>query len=166
MTVTLVAAVAANGVIGRDNGLPWHLPADLANFKALTLGHVLVMGRRTYESIGRPLPGRTTIVVTRQPTWSADGVRTAPDVPAALALGRELADEVYVVGGAEIYAAAMPYVDRMVLSQVDLSPDGDRVFPPVDWSVWREESRDQQDGFAVVHFRRMADHGRFSTQCD
>jgi dihydrofolate reductase len=155
-TVTIVAAVAANGVIGRDGGLPWHLPEDLRHFKRLTKGHVLVTGRRTFESIGRPLPDRTTIVVTRQPAWHADGVLTAADVPEALATGARLDDEVFVIGGHEIFRLALPVADRMVITQVHDRPDGDTVFPPVDWARWREVERTAYDGFDIAVFERRA----------
>ena len=114
MGVTIVAAVARNGVIGADGGLPWHLPDELRLFKETTLGHVLVMGRRTYESIGRPLPGRGTVVVTRDPAWSAgaEEVVVAHDLDEALERARLLGDEVFVVGGGEVYAAALPRADR------------------------------------------------------
>lgn len=154
MTLTIVAAVAANGVIGRDGTLPWHLPDDLRHVKRLTLGHVLVMGRRTYDSIGRPLPGRTTIVVTRQPDWQASGVLTATGVPEALARAAEIDDEVFVLGGHDIFRLALPVADRMVLSRVDARPDGDTVFPPVDWAAWREVAREPFDGFEVVTYDR------------
>jgi dihydrofolate reductase len=153
-TVTIVAAVAANGVIGRDGDIPWRLPGEQKLFKARTVGHVLVMGRRTYDSIGRPLPGRTTIVVTRQPGWRAEGVLTATSVPEALARGAEIDDEVYVAGGQEIYREALPVADRMVITAVDDRPDGDTVFPPVDWSGWREVARQPYDGFEVVCYDR------------
>ena len=140
MTVTIVAAVGRNGVIGVDGGLPWHLPDELRRFKELTMGHVLVMGRKTYESIGRPLPGRTTVVVTRKPDWrpGADGVLVAHSVAGAIAAGEAVDDEVFVVGGAEVYAAALPLTDRLALTFVDAEPDGDTFFPPVDWEEWRE----------------------------
>ncbi len=154
MTVTVVAAVAANGVIGRDGALPWHLPEDLRHFKRLTKGHVLVMGRRTFDSIGRPLPDRTTIVATRQPAWSADGVLTAGGVPEALARAAEIDEEVFVVGGFEIFREAMPVADRMVITAVDARPDGDTVFPPVDWAGWREVGRDPHEGFEIVTYER------------
>jgi len=154
MTTTLVAAVAANGVIGRDGGLPWPPTGDLAHFKRLTMGHVLVMGRGTYDSIGRPLPGRTTIVVTRQPAWAADGVVVAGSVAEAIAIGRSLDDQVFVVGGATVYAEAMPLADRLVLTHLDAAYDGDRAFPPVDWSAWRVESSDPHEGFKVVTYVR------------
>jgi dihydrofolate reductase len=153
-TVTLVAAVAANGVIGKDGALPWRLPDDLRHFKRLTRGHVLVMGRRTFDSIGRPLPDRTTIVVTRQPQWQAEGVQTAADVPEALARAAQLDERVFVAGGQEIFREALPVADTMVISKVDARPDGDTVFPPVDWAAWQEESREPMDGFEVVTYQR------------
>jgi dihydrofolate reductase len=163
MSVTIVAAIAANGVIGRDGGLPWHLPADLRHFKRLTLGHVVVMGRRTYESIGRPLPDRTTVVVTRRsiavPEPPDDAKRatvlTADSVPAAVARGREIDDEVFVVGGRQVYAAALELADRMVLTLVDASPVGDTTFPDVDWSLWNETHRQLSDGLAFVTYERV-----------
>lgn len=162
MTVTLVAAIARNQVIGRGGVLPWHLPGDLPRFKAVTMGHVLVMGRRTYDSIGRSLPGRTTLVVTRQPEWQppggvADGlVETAPSVKAALNRGRQLDEQVFVVGGGQIYAEALPLADRMLLTWVDAEPEGDVFFPTVDWGQWVETQREQQDGWAVASYARVA----------
>ena len=140
MTVTLVVAVGANGVIGVEGGLPWRLPEDLAHFKALTMGHPMVMGRTTFESIGRPLPGRTTIVVTRNPQWSAEGVEVAPTLEAALERAQELDDEVFLVGGAQVYAAALEagLVDLLCVTRVAASPDGDTRFPAIDWEQWRE----------------------------
>jgi len=147
MTVTLIAAVARNGVIGADGGIPWRLPEDFAHFKATTLGHTLVMGRATYESIGRPLPGRATIVLTRDPDWSADGVRIAASLEDAL----ELAEgDVYVAGGAAVYAAALPYADVQLLTEVDLEPDGDTFYPAFDESEWPVTERQPQDGFEIV----------------
>jgi dihydrofolate reductase len=147
VTVTLIAAVARNGVIGADGGIPWHLSEDFAHFKATTLGHTLVMGRATYDSIGRPLPGRTTIVLTRDSDWTADGVLTARDLEEALALAE---GDVYVAGGATVYAAALPYADEQLLSEVDLEPDGDTFYPEFDEEEWPELSREHHDGFDVV----------------
>ncbi|MGN6251901.1 MAG: dihydrofolate reductase [Marmoricola sp.] len=143
MSITLVAAVADNGVIGADGGIPWHLSADFAHFKALTLGHVLVMGRATYESIGRPLPGRTTVVLTRDPAWDpgAVGVMVATDLDAALDVASGVDEEVFVVGGASVYAEALAVADAQVLTEVHLSPDGDTTYPAFDRSQWREVSR-------------------------
>ncbi|HZI96676.1 MAG TPA: dihydrofolate reductase [Actinomycetales bacterium] len=152
MSVTLVAAVGRNGVIGRDGQLPWPPTGDLKHFKRTTMGHTLVMGRKTYDSIGRPLPGRTTIVVTRQPRWHADGVTTASSLDRALALAE---GEVFVIGGGEIYRQAMPRADALLITEVDQAPDGDTTFPEIDPAHWVETSREQHDGFAVVtHTRR------------
>ena len=139
-TTTLVVAMGANRVIGVDGALPWRLPEDLAHFKQLTLGHPMVMGRATYESIGRPLPGRTTIVVTRDPRWSAEGVEVAHSLDEALDRARSLDDEVFLVGGAQVYAAALErdLVDVLVVTRVAASPDGDTYFPRIDWERWHE----------------------------
>jgi dihydrofolate reductase len=157
-TVTVVVAIGRNGVIGADGDLPWPPTGDLKQFKALTMGHPLVMGRTTYESIGRPLPGRTSIVLTRDPSWSADGVEVAHDLPAALARAAALDDEVFLIGGAQVYAEAIEsgVVDRMVVTHVDLSPEGDAWFPAVDWDAWRETARDAFDGYDVVTYDRVA----------
>lgn len=143
MTISLVAAVAENGVIGRDNQLPWRLSSDLKRFKAETLGKAVVMGRRTFQSIGRPLPGRANVVVTRDRTFRAEGADVAHSLGDALALarvrGRCLAhpEEVCVIGGAELYALAMPAADRLVITHVLASPEGDALFPPIDPTQWR-----------------------------
>lgn len=147
-TTTLVVAMGANRVIGVDGSLPWRLPEDLAHFKQLTLGHPMVMGRATYESIGRPLPGRTTIVVTRDPRWSAEGVEVAHSLDEALDRARSLDDEVFLVGGAQVYAAALErdLVDVLVVTRVAASPDGDTYFPRIDWERWQEAGRVPQVG--------------------
>jgi dihydrofolate reductase len=154
--VTIVAAVARNGVIGVDGGLPWRLPDDLRRFKALTLGHVLVMGRKTYESIGHPLPGRATVVVTRSGQWEPGSaeVRVAAGVPEAIAVATAIDDEVFVVGGAQVYAAALPLTDRLELTLVDAEPEGDTAFPDVDWEDWLELRREEGDGVAYVTYER------------
>ena len=154
MSVTLLAAVGENGVIGRDGGLPWHLPGDLPHVKRTTLGHVVVMGRRTYDSIGKPLPGRTTIVVTRDADWAAPGVTACGDIESALRVAGEFDPEVYVLGGAEIYRLAMPYADRLLISEVPQSPDGDTYFPEIDSQVWGETDRAPREGFDVVTYER------------
>lgn len=149
MPVSLVVAVAENGVIGRANALPWHLPDDLRYFKRVTLGKPIVMGRRTFESIGRPLPGRHNIVLTRDPAWTADGVTTVHGLREALQVARAEAagdgdgdPEVMVIGGADIFALALPLADRLYLTEVKGRPDGDTYFPPLDPDDWREVSRD------------------------
>ena len=156
MTVTLVAAVARNGVIGAGGGIPWHLPGEQRRFKELTLGHVLVMGRLTYESIGRPLPGRTTVVVTRTAGWNAgdDGVLVAPGVPEAIAVAATVDEEVFVVGGSRVYEAALPLADKLELTWVDAEPEGDARFPAVDWDAWREVAREEHEGWAAVTYER------------
>ena len=159
MTVTLVVAMGANGVIGVDGGLPWRLPADLTHFKQLTMGHPMVMGRRTFESIGRALPGRTTIVVTRDPDWSADGVEVAPTLEAALARAQEIDDEIFVVGGAQVYTQALDagLVDLMCVTRVAAAPHGDTWFPKIDWLQWSEVGRIPYGGdpsFDIVTYQR------------
>jgi dihydrofolate reductase len=154
--VVLVAAVAANGVIGRDGGIPWHLPEDLRHFKATTTGHVVLMGRRTYQSIGRPLPGRTTVVLTRDPDWSADGVLVARSVPEARRLAEERGVDLMVAGGTEVYRAALPHATHQVLSEVHASPDGDTYYPEVDAADWREASRERCAGFDRVWWERRS----------
>jgi len=153
----VVAAVARNLVIGDHGAIPWRLPGEQAQFKALTMGHVLVMGRRTYDSIGRPLPGRTTVVVTRQPDWLPPGgpfeqVLVASGLQDALALGAAIDDEVFVVGGGEIYREAMPLADRLVISWVDAEPAGDAFFPPVGAEDWTPVGRDSRAGYEVVEY--------------
>ncbi|MGL5927826.1 MAG: dihydrofolate reductase, partial [Dermatophilaceae bacterium] len=147
--ITLIAAVARGGVIGAGNAMPWHLPEDFAYFKRMTMGHPLVMGRRTFDSIGRVLPGRRTIVVTRQADWSHADVETAHSFAEALALAGP-ADEVFVAGGGEVYAEAMPFAHRLLVTEVDAEPEGDVRFPPIDPAAWRETARDPHDGFAWV----------------
>lgn len=161
MTIALVAAVARGGVIGRDGGIPWRVPEDVAFFKALTTGHAVVMGRKTWESIPdrfRPLPDRRNVVVTRNPDWSAEGADRVSSVEEALRL---LAGEerVFVIGGAEVYAAALPHADELVLTELDLDVDGDTFFPEWDRDAFREASRTADvaaDGtrFAFVVYER------------
>jgi len=151
--VTLIAAVGRNGVIGADNDMPWHLPEDFAFFKRTTMGHPMVMGRKTFESIGRVLPGRRTIVVTRQQDWSHPDVETAHSLTEALALAGP-ATEVFVCGGGQVYAEAMPYAQRLLITEVDQSPEGDVTFPPIDPQRWGETSREDRDGFSWVTYER------------
>lgn len=137
MIVSIIAAVADNGVIGRDGGLPWRLPADLNRFKRLTTGHHMVMGRRTWDSIGRrPLPGRPTIVVSRDPSFVAEGASVARSVGGALELAAGT-DEVFIAGGEAIYRAALPVADRIYLTRVHGRFEGDTRFPPFDARQWR-----------------------------
>ena len=160
-TVTMVAAVAENGVIGDAENIPWKIPADFAHFKATTMGHVLILGRTTHEGIGRPLPGRDTIVLTRDTSWSAEGVRVAHDVPSALALADEILAErpeschVMIGGGGHVYDAALPYADEQVISEIPLSPEGDTHYPEFSRTRWREVRREPQDGFTIVWWERV-----------
>lgn len=156
MEVVAIAAVARNGVIGNGPDIPWHIPGEQARFKRLTLGHVLVLGRRTHESIGRALPGRTTIVLTRDPGWSAPGVLVATDVGSALERAAEVdpAGPVWVAGGGEVYRAAWSRTTALEVTEVDLDPAGDATFPDVDAETWAEVIREPHDGFAYVRYRR------------
>lgn len=151
--VSIIAAVARNGVIGREGRMPWHLPEELQHFKATTMGHTLVMGRRTFEGLGRALPGRRTIVLTRDPSWHHPEVEVAHSFPEALSLAGP-ADEVFVVGGAQVYAEALPYAHRVVLTEVDDEPEGDTVFPEWDRRGWHEESREPHDGWTLAVYER------------
>jgi dihydrofolate reductase len=170
MTVPLiiVVAVAENGVIGRDNQLLWRLKSDLRRFRDLTWGKPMIMGRKTYESIGRPLPGRQTIVLTRDPGFSAEGVHVAHSWEQAETKGRELArvmqaDAVAVAGGAEIYALALPVAQRIYLTRVHATPDGDAIFPAFDGKAFRELRRtdhpkgpDDEFPFTFIDLQRRA----------
>ena len=149
-----MAAYAANRVIGDRGRIPWHLPDDFAHFKATTMGGVLVMGRATYDSIGRPLPGRTTVVITRNPEWSADGVLVAHSLADALDLAATLPGETFVVGGGQIYEQALPLATHQVLTEVDASPEGDAHYPEVDPGQWVETRREARDGFTWVWWER------------
>jgi dihydrofolate reductase len=157
--VVLVAAVARNGVIGDGPDIPWKLPGEQALFKAVTMGHTLLMGRTTYESIGRPLPGRTTIVLTRSDSWSpsASGVLVAHSAAEALALADTLPGDVMVAGGGEVYAALLPHADQQVLSLVDLEPRGDAFYPAYDADAWLETAREPHDGYERVFLVRAAE---------
>jgi dihydrofolate reductase len=159
--LSVVAAVARGGVIGRAGTIPWHIPEDSRRFRDLTVGHAVVMGRRTWDSLPgrfRPLPGRRNVVVTRSPEWSAEGAERAASLQDALAL---LADEpnVFVIGGSELYAEALPLADELLLTEIDACVDGDVFFPPFDAADFAEVSRDSrtaQDGtaFAFVAYAR------------
>lgn len=155
--IVLVAAVARNGVIGNGPDIPWRVPGEQAAFKHLTMGHTLVMGRTTYESIGRPLPGRETVVLTRDPDWSAGdvgGVHVAHSLDDALLQAIRLPGEVVVAGGASVYAAALPLATEQVISEIPLEPDGDVHYPAFDRHHWTETRRDELDGFDRVWLRR------------
>jgi dihydrofolate reductase len=146
--VSLLVAFARNGVIGRDGRLPWHLPEDLRRFKQVTLGHPVVMGRKTYDSIlrslGKPLPGRDNIVVSRARDFSAPGCLTAGSIEEALASAAACpgAEEIHVIGGAQIYRLALPFATHLDVTEIDADFEGDARFPDIDWSEWVETARE------------------------
>jgi len=162
--LSLIAAVARNGTVGIDNRLPWHLPPDMAHFRATTLGCPVIMGRKTWDSLPerfRPLPGRHNIVITRQPAWQAAGATVAHDLHSALAAAAP-APRVFVIGGASIYAAALPLADELVLTEIDADFAGDAHFPPWPREQFTELQREQHAasadtgfGFSFVTYRRI-----------
>lgn len=166
MTLCLIAAVARNGVIGGDNRLLWRIKADLRHFRDLTLGKPVVMGRKTFLSIGRPLPGRDNVVLTRDLEFVAEGVHVARDLDSALALAGDLADgrrtaEIMVAGGGEIYSQTIDRADRLHITEVDMSPEGDARFPAIDRLLWKETGReahargpDDDAAYAFVDYAR------------
>ncbi len=164
-TLSLIAAVARNGAIGKDNALLWRLSEDLQFFKRTTMGCPVIMGRKTYDSIGRPLPGRRNIVITRNPQWSAPGIESAPSLQAALALLDNTADKpvdkAFVIGGAQIYAEALPLAQEIVLTEIDQDFEADAFFPDWDKAAFIEVSREAQHApapndfdYAFVTYRR------------
>ncbi len=147
MRTALIVAMDRNRVIGRNNSLPWYLPEDLRYFKRVTLGKPVIMGRKTHESIGRPLPGRSNIVITRNPQWTAEGVTVVTTLQQALERARAQADidgvdEVVVIGGSQIYAEALPNTDRMYVTEVHAEVAGDTWFPTINWDQWEELERE------------------------
>ena len=162
-TITLVAIMGRNRVIGADGDQPWHFSADLRRFKALTRGHPVIMGRRTFAAVGRPLPQRTNIVLSRDPTFRADGAVVARDRDDALhrATAAPGGDEIMVIGGGEIYRLFLPLATRIELTEVDDAPPGDTRFPELD-AAWREQSREEteENGYRLAFIRMATDvHG-------
>jgi dihydrofolate reductase len=169
MNILLVAAVAENGVIGRGNALPWRLKSDMQHFRALTMGKPVVMGRKTYLSIGKPLKGRTTIVISRDRNFTAPGIVVAPSLDAALAAARgdalrRNADTIIVAGGADIYAQAMPLATQLAVTHVHKRVDGDAHFPAIAADEWHESARSEHEAaaedeaaFAFVTYERAID---------
>ena len=153
--VVAVAAYADNRVIGDHGRIPWRIPDDFAHFKAVTLGHTLVMGRLTYDSIGRPLPGRRTVVVTRDRDWSVDGVDVAHSLDEALTLAAAHDGDTVIAGGAQIYRAAMPVLTHQVLTEVHLTPPGDAHYPRFDPGDWRETRRVSRPDLDWVWWERV-----------
>ena len=168
MIISLIVAVAENGVIGAKGGLPWRLSSDLKTFRRMTLGKPIIMGRRTFQSIGKPLDGRDNIVVTRDPYFEIAGVSICSSVSEALTLARVLArtrgaDEIMIIGGADLYAATLEVADRVYLTRVHASPEGDRHFPVLDPKQWAEVAREalpktERDQYAatLLTFERKA----------
>jgi dihydrofolate reductase len=158
--VTLIAAVARNGVIGRAGSIPWRLPGDLPRFKHITLGHPVIMGRMTWESLGRPLPGRRNLVISRSPGLALEGAEVFDSLPEALAACSD-AGEIFVIGGTQIYREALPLAQRLLLTEIDADVAGDAFFPPFDRSLWRETAREVHPAnpdnplpFAYVDYER------------
>jgi dihydrofolate reductase len=168
LDIIIIAAVAENGVIGRGNALPWRLKSDMAHFRNLTMGKPVVLGRKTYASIGKPLAGRTTIVISRDENFSAPGIAVAPNFASALATAhgdalRRNAAAIIVAGGADIYGQALPLATRLVITEVHKRVDGDARFPAIDAKLWRETARSEQKpgpqdqaGFAFVVYERAS----------
>jgi dihydrofolate reductase len=167
MRLSVIVAVAENGVVGKNNALPWYLPEDLKYFRQTTMGKPIVMGRKTFESIGKPLPGRSNIVVSRNPDYRAEGVAVVGSLTEALELATDIAvidgkDELMVIGGAAIYAAAIPLADRLYITEVHAEVAGDAYLPEVDWSEWRELVRERHAAagpnpydFSFVVYQRL-----------
>lgn len=160
-TLTLIAAMGKNRAIGLDGRMPWHLPAELQHFKKTTMGKTIVMGRKTFQAIGRPLPGRQNIVVSRNPDFHAEGADLAASIDAAAEMSQS--DEVMIIGGGQLYALALPTATRMVLTLIDLEPEADTWFPEWDdaeWSLVSEEHYPINDGnelaYRIVELRRIA----------
>ncbi len=161
LPLCMIAALAENRVIGRDNQLPWHLPADLRHFKALTLGKPVIMGRKTWDSLGRPLPGRLNLVVSRQAGLQLPGAEVFADLTAALARAEQwareqAADELMLIGGAQLYQQALPLAQRLYLTRVALQPEGDAFFPDVplaDWQCLVEEVHEAEDALPAYRYQ-------------
>lgn len=156
--LSIIVAIAQNGVIGINNTLPWHLPEDLKRFKALTMGHHIIMGRKTYESLGRLLPGRTTVIVTRNSNYKVEGALMANSLQAAISLC-EADDEVFLIGGAELYQDGLALADKLYITEIDLGIEGDAYFPALQPNDWQETSREahtsaQGLGFSYVTYVR------------
>jgi dihydrofolate reductase len=150
--LSIIAAVARNGAIGKNNALLVHLPDDLPRFKRLTMGAPLLMGRKTWDSIGRPLPGRRSIVITRNPDWQATGAEPAPSLEAAVKLAGPV-PQVFVIGGAEIYALALAHADELLLTEIDAAFDADAFFPPWDRAAYRQTAHQDMTSPQGLRYR-------------
>jgi dihydrofolate reductase len=155
MKTAIIAAIAPDGTIGHEGRIPWHLTDDLKRFKRLTIGHAVIMGRKTFESLGKPLPGRRNIVLTRNPQFHADGVTTFPDLDAALAsCGHAGETTAFIIGGAEVYRQALEKADALLLTHVHQQIAGDTKFPPYDRSQWIETAREDKPDCSFVEYAR------------
>ena len=152
--LAIIAAVSENGVIGKDGGLPWHIPEDLKYFKANTTGHAIIMGRKTYDSIGRPLPKRRNIVVTRNAELKIEGVEVVTSLEAAIELARTEDEEPRIIGGASLYRDALPLATRLFLTRVQRTVEGDTYFPDFDQDEWEETQNQIEDGFVFQVLQR------------
>ncbi|QHT71584.1 dihydrofolate reductase [Rhodocytophaga rosea] len=141
MQIIIVAAHAQNRVIGRNNELVWHLPRDFKHFKEITVGHPIIMGRKTFESLGKPLPNRTSIIITRDAHYQQEGCIVVHSLKEAIAEAKKLDDQIYIIGGAEIYKQALPYTQKMYLTEVKAFPEGDAYFPEFSKTDWQETAR-------------------------
>lgn len=167
--LAIIVAVADNGVIGRDNALPWKLSEDLRYFKRMTMGKPVIMGRKTFESIGKALPGRTNIVISRNSAFTAEGIKVTSSFGEALHLAEQAVshdggDEAVVIGGSAIYRAAIPLAERLYVTEVHASVEGDALLPPIEWSEWREVSREHHNAqganphdFSFVRYERVGE---------
>ncbi len=160
--ISLVVAMSSNRVIGKDNKLPWHLPEDLQHFKTTTMGHTMVMGRKTFDSISRPLPGRKTIVVTRDVNWRFDGAQTANSLEQAIALASaDTERSIFIVGGTQIYRQALDLANCVIATEIAINVDGDAKFPELssdEWSVEEISASTSKTGlqFAIKHYKRIS----------
>jgi dihydrofolate reductase len=153
MKISAIAAMSENRVIGDDNQLPWHLPADLKHFKNLTSGHPILMGRKTYESIGRPLPNRTNIIISRNTDFEAQGCTVVKDIDEAIACAKKQnSEEIFIIGGAEVYKQLLPAIDRIYLTIVHEDFEGDAFFPELDMKEWKESERVRHEADEINEF--------------
>ena len=154
--ITIIAALTKDNVIGKDNKLLWHLPDDLKNFKRLTTGNIIIMGRKTFESISRPLPNRHNIVISRSMQKQCN-IDVHSTIESALASAKQFNKEIFIIGGAEIYKQTLKYADKMILSHVKMNIDGDAFFPEFSTDEWNIENKEQHEQFDVITYRRKND---------
>lgn len=158
-TISLIVAMAHHRVIGVNNTLPWHLPEDLKRFRALTMGHHIVMGRKTYESLGRLLPGRTTVIVTRNKQFRVEGALIAHSLEQAIAQCQQ-DEEIFIIGGAELYQQALQHADKLYVTEIDLEVQGDAFFPEIDTTAWVASEKETHASESGLHFHYVTYHRR------